>query len=216
VRSDTRLRHRPTARLHCGAFGGRRRGGDHGRCLSGSVRGNRRAFWACLWCGARPTLGIRGHEGRWRSGAEKRAHRARRIEATSCPGDRLPRRQGYHGQPQQRRCSRCPIGPGRVAQEAGRKRLSREWARVQPHTACRCQRRNGSGTMGHSSRWPRLVGWQPRRILHPSAGTRCHQRDGSVLPRAPSSARHAPQMIPRAAMGAQLDAVAISGRSYAR
>ena len=76
ARSDARLRHRPAVRLHCGAFGGRRRGRHHGRCLPRSVRRDRRAFWACLWCGARHALGIRGDAGQWRSGAEKRAHTA--------------------------------------------------------------------------------------------------------------------------------------------
>ena len=90
ARSDARLRHRPAMRLHCGAFGGRRCGSHHGRCLPRSVRRDRRAFRACLWCRARHALCIRGDAGQRRSGAETRTHDARGIEAASCPGNRLP------------------------------------------------------------------------------------------------------------------------------
>ena len=200
ARSYARLRHRPAARLHCGTVGGRRRGRHHGRCLPRSLCRDRRAFWPCLWCGARPALGIRGDAGQWRF--------VRRDTHAAGPAGSKPRIVPtivFHGDkdttvnPRNADSVVAQSGRRRVAQEAGRKRPGCGWARIQPHTACRCQRRDGGGTMGHSWSRPRLVGWQLRRFLHPSAGTRCHRRDGSVLPGAPTSARHAPQMIARAA-----------------
>ncbi len=115
------------------------------------------------------------------------------------PGDRLSWRQGHHGQPQERRFSRCTVGSGRSAQRAGRRRPGCGGARLHPHVACRHPRRDPGGAMGNPWGRPRLVGWQSRRILYRSERTRCDPRNGAVFPGA-ASGRHTPRMIVWAAL----------------
>ena len=89
ARSDARLLGRPDARLYCGAFGGRRGGSHHGRCLPRSVRRDRRAFGACLWGRARPVVGFAAMQGERRD-AHILAGAPAEQGSPHRPGDRLP------------------------------------------------------------------------------------------------------------------------------
>ena len=158
ARSDARLRYRPAMRLHCGAFGGRRCGSHHGRptpiCMP------RSACILGLLVVPRATCPL--HSRRCRAMAVRR--RDAHVRGPRNRSRELSRRSpsmvtGHHGQPQERRFGRCTVGPGRVAQEAGRKRPSSGWARVQPDAACQRQRRDSDRTMDHSWGRSRLVGW---------------------------------------------------------
>jgi poly(hydroxyalkanoate) depolymerase family esterase len=115
------------------------------------------------------------------------------------PDDRVPWGSGHYGAPAQRRSDHRAVegehdrGPA----DKGAARADTRRACLQPHPPRRRERAGGPRAVGHPRSRSRLVGRQPRRLIHRSARARRRAGDAPLLPRSPATRGRAAYLMLR-------------------